>query len=1272
MVEKNEINYLLKKTPYIKDALVEGNKVFFVSDKDVSYDKILNDFGETYDLVRVPNLLHRDLLKKYLFSTEMYKKVVNDFRKNGINNFKIDLTYADMETGFNRRNLKENREQKNTESMSESEAYLYNGPIDWEQMLCTSLPDLLGKRKNSEQKIIYIDQNGEQTQTYAQLYDTVMKKACAMKKAGIKKQDKIIFQMKENRNFIECFWSCMVVGAVVIPVAVLEDYSSQNVNTDKLSKICMTFQDAMILADDRLLEDVNDFVENYGLQCPVYSAEQFSTEEEYIDNTDSLSLEEPCLYLFTSGSTGIPKGVGLTQKNIFARTLGEIQMYGFDSSLSDFNWMTLTHAAGLIWSHIRDVYLDAFQVQTDTDVILRDPLKLLDYMSRFQSTTSWAPNFAYAMVANAIDSSVDYKWNLQSAHNIYTAGETNISKNLRHFLKKTKKYHFPENGLIPSFGMTETSSCITYYNEFSEEHSSDNDTYVPVGTPCRGIEIRIADADNRVLKEGEVGYLQIKGETLLREYYENPEANKKSFSEDGYLITGDLAYIADHNVVITGREKDIIIINGLNYYVQDLEVVADEVPGVRTSDTAVIPVMEDGGESVILFFCPDDEELFEPENINELKTLVKKVKKEIQQKCFITLNHVIPIRQSEFPRTEIGKKQKNPLKKAYEAGVYEELLRTIEERQSLYVLEKRKKELKLNCVGDEWNAVYIRGAAEEDRAHLMTLFKHCYFEQKDFKECDCCVDLTYSHYFNTCELDETNNENLKKLCTDVLQTIEEYSRIQKKLYVVFPVLISKKKPDLTSNMLIALLKTFDLENDLFTFKVVLMEQIDWNLIQQECNSVDKYNVITYTDGIRQIDTYHTYNYVCDRKAIKESLENKIAVLIGGFGGIGQLMCKYLLETYESVKLLVIGRRKEEEVKKYLEQFGTDRVLYGQADILDYEQLHTVCENAKKNFGIPIGCMFDLAARGVSKNEEMTIKEVFNNQKTDIYQESFAVKLIGLNHAEKIRKENDCRMYVYGSVTADFGMVNMSAYAASNFLAEKYCEYKENDQLKFIGFSGWNNIGMNLKKSSDEMKDFLDHFNSDKNGFLRGFTAETGINTVDSILCSEAFMCFAGIDHNFAGIQYCIDDSWKENIQIVVDDKESLEKAKQIINEKYPMIRKSVIYVINPMNQISTDRDIGALEQKIKKIWENVLDCEISDLNDNLFDLGGNSLSVFRLVGEVKDALSIDIKPVDIMTYSTVRSFVSYILENTKKGGQSKKTENNKEQVKRRRLKTDSR
>ena len=93
-------------------------------------------------------------------------------------------------------------------------------------------------------------------------------------------------------------------------------------------------------------------------------------------------------------------------------------------------------------------------------MILQDPLKLPMYFDRFQATTSWAPNFAYAMVANAVDETKDYGWDLCRMTNLYSGGEMNVSRSLRAFLRKLRKYGLAGDCLIPCFGMTETASCI--------------------------------------------------------------------------------------------------------------------------------------------------------------------------------------------------------------------------------------------------------------------------------------------------------------------------------------------------------------------------------------------------------------------------------------------------------------------------------------------------------------------------------------------------------------------------------------------------------------------------------------------------------------------------------------------------------------------------------------------------------------------------------------------------------------------------------------------
>ena len=155
--------------------------------------------------------------------------------------------------------------------------------------------------------------------------------------------------------------------------------------------------------------------------------------------------------------------------------------------------------------------------------------------------------------------------------------------------------------------------------------SSDLDTLIPVGQPICGIQARVCDEKGKVLRMGETGYVQIRGETLLKEYYKNSEANAKSFSKDGWLITGDLGHILQKDLVLSGRSKDIIIVNGLNYNVEDFEELVDKIDDVKSGYTAVITSSKQGQEETILFFTPMDETLFQEEKQMELKAVIKEV-----------------------------------------------------------------------------------------------------------------------------------------------------------------------------------------------------------------------------------------------------------------------------------------------------------------------------------------------------------------------------------------------------------------------------------------------------------------------------------------------------------------------------------------------------------------------------------------------------------------------------------------------------------------------
>ena len=199
------------------------------------------------------------------------------------------------------------------------------------------------------------------------------------------------------------------------------------------------------------------------------------------------------------------------------------------------------------------------------------------------------------------------------------------------------------------------------------------------------------------------------------------------------------------------------------------------------------------------------------------------------------------------------------------------------------------------------------------------------------------------------------------------------------------------------------------------------------------------------------------------------------------------------------------------------------------------------------------------------------------------------------------------------------------------------------KLRYIGFSGWNGTGMNLRKSRDEMKDFISSFNTDRNGFLQGFTPEEGIDIIDSVINSDTGICLAGIDPGTPSFAYMSEDEFAEVPEITVKDAASAEKAKACVGRVVPQLSRNTVIRIVP--DVKT-AGAGDFEETLKMLWENALGVQDVSVDDNIFDLGGTSLTVFRLVADIKEQLSAELRPVDVMTYSTVRELAAFMRQNS--------------------------
>ena len=295
----------------------------------------------------------------------------------------------------------------------------------------------------------------------------------------------------------------------------------------------------------------------------------------------------------------------LSHRNILARSAGTAQMNGFTADEVSLNWFPLDHVGGVVMFHLRDVYLGSRQIHAPTEMVLEEPLRWLDWIDRDRVTLTWAPNFAFGLINDRLGDQLGdpaeevtrRRWDLSSLRFILNAGEAIVARTSRRFLELLAPQGLRGDANHPAWGMSETSSAVTYSELFSLGTTADSEAFVEVGAPIPGSAIRIVDGEDRVVPEGTIGRLQVRGLSVTRGYYERPDLNRESFTADGWFKTGDLGRMRAGRLTITGREKDVIIIHGANYYSHEIESVVEEVAGVVVSFTAACAVRSPGRDT---------------------------------------------------------------------------------------------------------------------------------------------------------------------------------------------------------------------------------------------------------------------------------------------------------------------------------------------------------------------------------------------------------------------------------------------------------------------------------------------------------------------------------------------------------------------------------------------------------------------------------------------------------------------------------------------------
>ena len=512
--------------------------------------------------------------------------------------------------------------------------------------------------------------------------------AGALQQLGLEKGDRCALILPDNDQFVLTFLACMRAGVVAVPVyppTGLGQFAGYLDNTTHIVGKC----GAKVLLTTTTIKQLLGTVK---ATCP--ALQQVTTFGALEDATQSFRFVEVtpsdiAFLQFTSGSTSRPKGVVLTHANLMAN----IQSICNEALLVDpkvehaLAWLPLFHDMGLIGFVLAPI-VHTIQVTFLSPLqFLKRPAIWLQAMSRFQAAITFGPNFAYALCVKRVKDreleGVDLsKWRIAGC-----GAEPIRAETLENFAAHFSKVGFRKEAFFPAYGLAESTLAVAFSNGVPTDRvqpaalweegkavpaqdSDDALRIVNCGKAFSGHEIGIFSLEDETsatpLPERTVGEIRLRGPSVSQGYFQEPEASAKAFS-NGWFRTGDLGYLAGGEVFICGRHKEVIIVNGRNFYPQDIEWEASQVAGVRKGNVIAFGTSgaDQDRECVALAL---ESSLTDPA---EHQRMTSEIKTRVQERIGVSLDYVGILAAGALPKTSSGKLQRTKTRELYETGVLE-------------------------------------------------------------------------------------------------------------------------------------------------------------------------------------------------------------------------------------------------------------------------------------------------------------------------------------------------------------------------------------------------------------------------------------------------------------------------------------------------------------------------------------------------------------------------------------------------------------------------
>jgi acyl-CoA synthetase (AMP-forming)/AMP-acid ligase II/acyl carrier protein len=567
------------------------------------------------------------------------------------------------------------------------------------KMSNTNFPDLLdclrSRSQNHHSKRAFtflVDGELEEIHlSYAEL-DLQAKAIAAQLQTLVPLGSRVLLCYPSGLEFISAFFGCLYAGAIAVPVSPPKRSQMQS----RFQAIINDAQPAAVLTTASLV----DSLKQAWLSAPELPSVQWiasdliSFEMETEWQSPDLKPDSLAFLQYTSGSTGNPKGVMVSHENLLHNSAYIQAAFELNQSSVSVSWLPNFHDMGLIDSIIQPIYTGFLGVLMSPTAFLQKPIRWLEAISRYRATHCGGPNQGYELCVSKISEAQinPAQIDLSCWQSAYTGAEPIRRSTLERFASKFQPLQFQSKFFYPCYGMAESTLMISGGNVDQEpvycaiasqsleqkqvvtiaETELNAKHFISVGAAWLDTKIAIVDPEtDRECPADHIGEIWVSGGSVAQAYWQQPEATKSTFqaqlvgSQENWLRTGDLGFMCDGALFVTGRLKDLLILWGRNHYPQDIELtVQNSHPALRIDAGAAFAIDRDRQEYLVIVQEVERTALREL----DVEAIVTAIRQAVSEQHEISVFAIALIKPASIPKTSSGKIQRQACRDQFLAG----------------------------------------------------------------------------------------------------------------------------------------------------------------------------------------------------------------------------------------------------------------------------------------------------------------------------------------------------------------------------------------------------------------------------------------------------------------------------------------------------------------------------------------------------------------------------------------------------------------------------